>query len=303
MVFVMGIVECDRRPDPPPAFPRYPLALDCVSSGTQVHVPIEISVEPDRYAEVGQSLNVSILIAAFVPQEAFCSFVDAGYISADLAYAEVTANITGVTYPISSEVRVLAPDLPIFDIDFANACAGVLGPQVKVEFAVARTTVTPNGSDTIDFWLAADGIDVGFTNLTRTDMTTTPGLTLLELCTPTDKSEPPNGTLDDPEDSPRIAADTNGDGTYDAWATPDDQIQISVKGGDPCAGFPCDDGNECTDDYCDPADGICTNTVLADFETCNLGGAGGVCVAASCQPSQTKTIPVACFDSNSLPTF
>jgi hypothetical protein len=265
-----------------------------VSAGTQIHIPIEISVDPDRYAYARQSLNVETLITAFVPSEAFCAMVDAGFVRADLAYAEVTTSIAGVEYPVPSEVRVLAPELPIFDIDFADACAGALGPEVEVGFSSARTTVTSNGLDRIEFWLTADSIDVGFTNLEHADATMTPGLSLLELCTPMDKSEPLNGLLDDPEDSPRIAADTNGDGTYDAWASPQDQIRISVQGGDPCVGFPCDDGNECTDDVCEPADGSCTNTAIPDGETCDLGGGSGACVDSSCQPSQLKTVSMGC---------
>ena len=38
-----------------------------------------------------------------------------------------------------------------------------------------------------------------------------------------------------------------------------------------CAGAPCDDGNGCTDDVCDPSDGSCSNVPLEDGAFCDIG--------------------------------
>jgi hypothetical protein len=43
--------------------------------------------------------------------------------------------------------------------------------------------------------------------------------------------------------------------------------------GDLCEGVDCSDGNECTADVCDPADGSCSNPNLPDGTSCD-GGAG-----------------------------
>ena len=69
-------------------------------------------------------------------------------------------------------------------------------------------------------------------------------------------------------------------------------LNVTYGDGPPC--FDCDDGNECTDDICDPADGICNNVPVEDLSNCDFAGQPGACMAGSCQPSQTKTIPVAC---------
>jgi len=53
-----------------------------------------------------------------------------------------------------------------------------------------------------------------------------------------------------------------------------------------CAGSPCDDGNECTVDHCDPRDASwCARTILPDATSCDLGGEDGVCVSGACVPN------------------
>jgi hypothetical protein len=59
-------------------------------------------------------------------------------------------------------------------------------------------------------------------------------------------------------------------------------VLVTCVEGDLCDNVDCDDGNECTDDVCDPTDGSCSNSAVDDGTECN-GGAGecsaGVCVA------------------------
>ena len=47
-----------------------------------------------------------------------------------------------------------------------------------------------------------------------------------------------------------------------------------------CEGGECDDGNECTEDVCDPADGSCSNTAVDDGSFCFAG----YCQSAQCEP-------------------
>ena len=49
-----------------------------------------------------------------------------------------------------------------------------------------------------------------------------------------------------------------------------------------CVGVLCDDGNECTDDICDPATGNCTYPDVADDTECDSGS--GVCESGTCVP-------------------
>jgi hypothetical protein len=51
-------------------------------------------------------------------------------------------------------------------------------------------------------------------------------------------------------------------------------------GAELCENVVCDDGNECTDDVCDPADGTCDNTAVEDGTEC--GDGAGTCEAGSC---------------------
>ena len=45
----------------------------------------------------------------------------------------------------------------------------------------------------------------------------------------------------------------------------------------------CDDMNVCTDDDCDPADGICSHVAVPDTTECEfMPGVGGVCTAGAC---------------------
>ena len=48
-----------------------------------------------------------------------------------------------------------------------------------------------------------------------------------------------------------------------------------------CAGVDCNDGNECTQDVCDPMDGQCGYADVMDGTTCDFGGLPGVCTAGT----------------------
>lgn len=56
---------------------------------------------------------------------------------------------------------------------------------------------------------------------------------------------------------------------------------IAVDPNDPNAfvARDCDDGNECSEDACDPATGQCTHTALPDYTSCNNGT--GICISFS----------------------
>ena len=49
---------------------------------------------------------------------------------------------------------------------------------------------------------------------------------------------------------------------------------------DHCETAECDDGNECTEDVCNPADGSCSNLNLADGSFCDAG----YCQSGECEP-------------------
>ena len=132
----------------------------------------------------------------------------------------------------------------------------------------------------MDFRLTVGGLDFGFTNVVRSGAPA-PDVSLVDLRVPTDKTAPWNGVTSDPEDSPRIAADGNSDGTYERLALPTDQIQLNVNGY--CVGFPCNDGNDCTVDQCDPRNHArCTYTNEPDDTQCMAASGTGMCVAGLC---------------------
>jgi cysteine-rich repeat protein len=60
----------------------------------------------------------------------------------------------------------------------------------------------------------------------------------------------------------------------------DQQRCVTIECPDLCAGAGCDDGNECTRDFCDPATGVCSNDPAPDGIACN--SCDGTCVAGAC---------------------
>ncbi|MGB5809944.1 MAG: hypothetical protein WBG86_05400, partial [Polyangiales bacterium] len=68
-----------------------------------------------------------------------------------------------------------------------------------------------------------------------------------------------------------------------------------------CEGVNCNDGNPCTDDACDPIDGQCVNTNVADDTACDFGGNPGLCEAGVCMDAMLCT-GVICDDGNACTT-
>ena len=81
----------------------------------------------------------------------------------------------------------------------------------------------------------------------------------------------------------------------DAACDKEKEVEVTCPGVDLCAGVDCSDGNECTSDVCDPADGSCSNPV--DTGASCDGGAGTCDAAGVCQPNDL-CIGVDCDDTN-----
>ncbi len=65
-----------------------------------------------------------------------------------------------------------------------------------------------------------------------------------------------------------------------------------------CVGVECeDDENECTNDLCNPADGICVFTPVLDDTECDFDGVPGLCMSGVCKDAM-RCEGVACNDSN-----
>jgi hypothetical protein len=64
-----------------------------------------------------------------------------------------------------------------------------------------------------------------------------------------------------------------------------------------CFSVYCDDGNECTVDACDPADGECGYTNVTDGMACDFGGMPGLCGAGVCEDAMLCA-GVDCDDGN-----
>jgi hypothetical protein len=56
----------------------------------------------------------------------------------------------------------------------------------------------------------------------------------------------------------------------------------SVEAFDHCEGVDCDDQNDCTEDQCDAATGICGNNPLPNGSGCDFGGVPGLCENGRC---------------------
>jgi hypothetical protein len=52
----------------------------------------------------------------------------------------------------------------------------------------------------------------------------------------------------------------------------------------------CEDSNQCTDDSCDPADGECNFTAVADGSPCDFGDLPGRCVSGVCADASPPTV-------------
>jgi hypothetical protein len=273
----MGQEDCTTKPDPKTT--AKPVALDCVVGGTQVFIPIDLTVGLDRQVvTAGAGVLADVSVVARIPSDVFCALAALPMNQVDLQSSTLVVQFDGVMLPGTLSAGFVALDLPMAAIDTAAACAGAYGPEIGVDYGTVSTTPWADGEWTIDFGLTLNGMQFWLTNISPS---TPPVIDLLDLCDPTDKSNPPNGTSTDPEDSPRIAADRDGDGVYEALATPADQVQFNVNGY--CVGKPCNDFNDCTIDHCDFRNfGRCTYDTEPDGSACDRDGNPGVCSTGTC---------------------
>ena len=65
----------------------------------------------------------------------------------------------------------------------------------------------------------------------------------------------------------------------------------------PLRGIDCSDGNDCTEDVCDPADGTCSNSPVEDDTACDFSGFPGLCKAGACEDAMLCEV-VECNDDN-----
>jgi hypothetical protein len=54
----------------------------------------------------------------------------------------------------------------------------------------------------------------------------------------------------------------------------------------------CDDGNQCTEDTCEPVAAMCANTPVGDGTDCDFGGSTGVCTAGTCGVPDSEVMAV-----------
>ncbi len=273
---LMGQEDCTPNPDPKTT--AKPVALDCVLGGSQVFIPIDLTVALDRFPTAGTGMVADITVGSRIPAEVFCALADIPLTQVELQSSTIVSEFGGVMPPGTLSIPFAGLNLPITSIDTAAACAGSYGPEIAIDYGTIRATPWSDGEWTVDFMAAVDGMRFWLTNIAPP---TPPFIDLMDLCTPTDKSSPPNGTTNDPEDSPRIAADRDGDGFYEALATATDQVQYNVNGY--CVGKPCNDFNDCTIDHCDYANiGWCTYDNQPDASACDRDGNPGVCSTGTC---------------------
>jgi hypothetical protein len=103
------------------------------------------------------------------------------------------------------------------------------------------------------------------------------------LCEGTDCSDGNECTMDlcNPDDGECSNPNETDGTTCDAGGDPG-TCQAGVCTG-LCDGVDCSDGNECTDDVCDAADGACSHPNRTNGVTCDFGGVGGVCMDGVCE--------------------
>jgi hypothetical protein len=271
---LMGQEDCSPNPDPKTT--ANPVAFDCVLAGQQVFIPIDLTVALDRYPTAGTGMMADVSVVAHIPAEVFCAAAAVPVTQLDLASATLVTEFGNVMPPGTLSANFSAINLPYASIDIADACAGVYGPAIDVDFGTIPTTPWADGAWTVDF-MVTSAVRFWLANV----VPATPVIfDLLALCDPTDKSNPPNGTTNDPEDSPRISADRDGDGDYEALANATDQVQFNVNGF--CVGYRCDDFNDCTVDTCDVQVRWCFYDNEPDGISCDRAGEPGLCNAGTC---------------------
>ena len=210
---LMGQLE-DCLPDPDPKTNARPLAIDCVADGTQIYMPVDLMVAPDRSpVALAGGVFVDTTATVRVPAEMFCALANAPATQTDLHGGTLPIGFSGVREPGDLYALHSPPvNFPIENIDLAAACAGAYGSEILVDFGTVQTVPWAAEDWTMDFEIGQPpGLQILLKNIDMPGLPIPgPTVDLLGFCTPTDRSEPPNGTTDDPEDSPRLAADRDG---------------------------------------------------------------------------------------------
>jgi len=104
-----------------------------------------------------------------------------------------------------------------------------------------------------------------------------------------DVCDPATGTCSNPNETDGTACDFGGLPGVCATGVCEDAML--------CAGVDCSDGNECTQDVCDPLDGMCSNPNETDGTACDFGGFPGVCATGVCEDAMLCA-GVDCSDGN-----
>jgi hypothetical protein len=104
-----------------------------------------------------------------------------------------------------------------------------------------------------------------------------------------DVCDPQDGTCSNPNEADGSTCDFGGlPGICTAGVCEDAML---------CDGVDCSDGNDCTEDLCDPADGSCSNPNEPDDTACDFGGLPGLCAAGVCEDAMLCD-GVDCSDGN-----
>jgi hypothetical protein len=89
-----------------------------------------------------------------------------------------------------------------------------------------------------------------------------------------DVCAPADGSCSNPNETDGIACDLSGE----AGICMSGMCEEAVL----CEDVDCSDGNDCTEDVCDPADGSCSNPNETDGEVCDASGNPGTCQTGVC---------------------
>jgi len=93
------------------------------------------------------------------------------------------------------------------------------------------------------------------------------------------------------------SADSTSYRVQDQSSPSPDTALLSLQLGALCADVDCDDGNDCTGEVCDPADGSCSNSNFMDGATCDFSDAPGLCSGGTCEDAML-CVGVDCTSEN-----
>ena len=140
---IMGQLE-DCLPELDPKFNAEPLALDCVSNGAQIYMPINMSVTGARAPIALTGTAMETMVTAEIPPAMFCALADAEATQTDIDSAAIVIGIDGTMPPGDTFALHTAVNLPIQSIDIAAACAGT-GPATVIDFGMVQTAPWADG--------------------------------------------------------------------------------------------------------------------------------------------------------------